>query len=732
MSIILKSKLFIVVCLLFTSVFIRAQYLDKTYFLLDSLIDKEISPNDKAVMNQQLKIYHESKTDTSKAIALNEIVENVQDEKIWVRYNEIALKFARECQKRTAGKEFNEHRKYEALAINNVGYYINNYTDNLDSAILYYKEALGILNSIKKYEPIITCYSNIGNALQNKGNLLDAMEYYNKAIDLSNKISNKEYLLAPLNNLAQIYVYVGDTAKALLNLKKCLSLSISGNDKNMMAHLLHNIGLISAPRDPAGIQSTLKALHLREEIGDKKGITQTLLSLAGYYSRLKDFNKTLAYLNKAKPYLEQSKNKFQQSLYHSTMMNYHFAMQDTAKGIQQLEMAYEIHRALGAKSIEYLSVVKELIHLCKDKPAYTSKLLNYYESYYLLENTMEQKEMQKRTMQKDYEESLKIQQTEFKAQQAIAQEKNKSEKKRQQYVIFGVSIILIIVLIFSFFLFKAFTRIKKSNQIISLQKQEVEKQKHIIEEKHKDITDSITYAHRIQSALIPDAHKLQLLNKNISILFTPRDIVSGDFYWYSRQTHYHVFALADCTGHGVPGAFMSIIGLNLLNTLVNEKDIGSPQEVLKQLKTGVIASLNTNSAELDKRDGMDMALIYFNDQELRFAGANQSIYILRNQELIEYKGNKQPIGLSEKDEAFTELTIPLNKKDRIFMLSDGLADQFGGKEGKKLKIKKLREWFIETAQLSLHEQKKAIAEKLDNFKAGFEQTDDITLAIIEV
>ena len=219
--------------------------------------------------------------------------------------------------------------------------------------------------------------------------------------------------------------------------------------------------------------------------------------------------------------------------------------------------------------------------------------------------------------------------------------------------------------------------------------------------------------------------------KNISIFFQPRDIVSGDFYWFSKQPSSTIFALADCTGHGVPGAFMSIIGINILNTIINEKGLKQPALILNELKNGIINSLNAD-AESDKKDGMDVALISFNQTELNFAGANQSVYILRNKELIELKGNKQPIGLSDNTKDFTEIKFNLLKNDRIILFSDGLVDQFGGQDGKKLKSKNLKLWLIDSADLSLEMQKELIAKKLNTFKENYEQTDDITLAIIEI
>ncbi len=739
MSIILRNKIYIIIYLFAFCGLSKAQFLNKAHYLLDSIDEKTIEPNDRKILDEQITIYHLAKSDTSKANALSSIVENVQDEKIWYRYNDLALKFSIANQKKTTGLEFKEHKGYEALALNNIGYYYSNYSTKMEIALNYYNQALAIQSELKNYDAMIISYSNIANLHQNKGEFLLALDIYKKAIDIDSIVVDKKSFTAPLNNIAQVYAYIGDTANAILNLKKCLSISLNSKDKSMLAHLLHNIGILSLrTNNEYGIASTLKALRIREEIGDKKGQIQSCISLSGCYLTKKNYQECLRYLEKAKLLLNDSKNKFQLALYHNNYANYYVDLKDSSNAAKELETSIRLFQEIN-NNIEILTAVKALCVIYKNKPHFAIRRLELYDLQLKLETSLQKTETQKRFLKLNYEQSLKVQQTEFKAQQAVKEEKNKLEKKRQLYVIYGVLLILLIVLIFSFFLLKAFTRIKKSNLIISHQKQEVEHQKQIIEEKHKDITDSITYAHRIQSSLIPSPEKINQQYAKISVWFQPRDIVSGDFYWFTKQAHFNVFALADCTGHGVPGAFMSIIGLNQLNTLINEKKLNEPAAILNKLKEGVIASLNANNEHQDKRDGMDMALVFFNQTELHFAGANQSIYILRNNQLLEYKGNKQPIGLSEKTELFTAQTISLQKNDRIFMLSDGLADQFGGEilpngqaSGKKLKIKKLREWFIETSNLSLHQQKQAIAEKINSFKANFEQTDDITLAIIEI
>jgi serine phosphatase RsbU (regulator of sigma subunit) len=735
MSTTLKNNIFRVVILFLLVSKTYAQFLDKKFYLLDSIHPDSVSKNDKAILDTYLKNYQTVSSDTARLHQLSIITENVFNDALWPRYNALLLNESRRLQQKYINDTimFKACLAMEGNALNNVGYYYTNILNDSKTALTYYLKSAAIQNRCNEYKQLVNVYSNIANTYQNTGELIKAFAYFKKAEQLEPLVKDKAIFTAPLNNVAQLYLYINDTANCLLNLKKCLALILKTEDKSIKAHILHNIGILSYKKgDRTGIESMKKALRLREEIGDKKGMSQSYLSLSTYYLSQNRPDLSKENLDKAYAFMGIIKNTTREALFYSNSASYFNHLGDHKKALMFEEKAMEVYQSNRIFTFDMLTCIRQFIVYCNLNKGSEQKKLKAYELKAELETRLNKDNTQKTMMKQDFAKHMEIQEAEFKAAQIIKEEKNKAEKKRQKYIIIGTAIILFIALFFSFFLFRAFKRIQKNNLIISNQKQEVEKQKHIIEEKHKDITDSIAYAHRIQSSLIPSLEKINHFYPSLSILFQPRDVVSGDFYWYVKQEKYHVFALADCTGHGVPGAFMSIIGLNLLNTFVNEKNLQTPNDVLTHLKSGVISSLNANSSELDKRDGMDLALVYFNAHELLFSGANQSIYVLRNKELTEYKGNRQPIGLSEKEEAFITTTIALQKNDRIFLLSDGLPDQFGGGDGKKLKIKKLKDWFIETAHLSLHQQKQVIAEELNKFKGAYEQTDDITLAIIEI
>ena len=256
-----------------------------------------------------------------------------------------------------------------------------------------------------------------------------------------------------------------------------------------------------------------------------------------------------------------------------------------------------------------------------------------------------------------------------------------------------------------------------------------------LSEINKKITDSIFYAKRIQTAILPSDNELnELLHENF-VLFKPMNIVSGDFYWVSNKNNKIIISAADCTGHGVPGAFMSMIGNTLLNKIVNENNITTPNNILHQLRDEVIASLNQAKDDNLSKDGMDMSIcsIDFKNLKLEFAGANNPLIIVRNNEAIEYKGNKQPVGLLMGDlQPFTNHKINIEKGDMIYLFSDGFQDQFGGVNGRKFMKKRFKSLLVEIALKPTHQQHEILDKTITEWIKDTRQIDDILVMGIRV
>lgn len=307
-----------------------------------------------------------------------------------------------------------------------------------------------------------------------------------------------------------------------------------------------------------------------------------------------------------------------------------------------------------------------------------------------------------------------------KIQTKLLHDKEIYKQKTYSYIgIVGFVIMLIIALI----VFKAFQEKKKSNIIISSQKVEVEKQKHIIEEHQKEILDSIHYAKRIQYTLL--AHE-DFVNENIKqnfILFKPKDIVSGDFYWATKHEDKFYIAVCDSTGHGVPGAFMSLLNIGFLTEAINEKNILEPHKVLNFVRERLINSISKEG----QKDGFDGILVCIDKtkNKITYAAANNAPILISNNEIIELEKDRMPVGKGERTEEFKLYTIDMKPNDTLYLYTDGYADQFGGPKGKKFKYKALNELLLAISSDNMISQKEKLNSTIENWKGDLEQVDDI-------
>lgn len=279
--------------------------------------------------------------------------------------------------------------------------------------------------------------------------------------------------------------------------------------------------------------------------------------------------------------------------------------------------------------------------------------------------------------------------------------------------------------------------LRDANEEITEQNQEIIQQKEVIEEKNRNITDSINYAARIQTAALPEDNYINQLFPNSFIFFQPRDVVSGDFYWARKVIHsdieYNIIVAADCTGHGVPGAFLSILGIALLNEIVSH-GIVQPHEILNRLKREIIKSLHQRGLEGEAKDGMDIAVCVFDFQnrQLQYAGAYNPLVMIRNNEINQYKANKMPVGIYFYDKgSFKSHQISLQKGDVFYIFSDGFSDQFGGEKGSKFKSRNFKKLLREIHLLPMNEQKNKLQNSLTTWRGKYNQLDDILVVGIK-
>jgi serine phosphatase RsbU (regulator of sigma subunit) len=310
-------------------------------------------------------------------------------------------------------------------------------------------------------------------------------------------------------------------------------------------------------------------------------------------------------------------------------------------------------------------------------------------------------------------------------------DKTLKDKDRVILIIAALSLLGIILLLFSI---RSNNQRRKANKLLSQQKSEIERQKHLVDEKQKEILDSINYAKRIQTALMANS---KMMNENLPehfVFFKPKDIVAGDFYWASPVEDGFVYITADSTGHGVPGAFMSLLNISKLNDAIN-KNKSRPDLVLNEVKDGIIKALNPEGSQEESKDGMDAILCKLDhkNMKLQYAAANNSFCIIRGRDVITCKADKMPVGKSHDDSSrFTFNELQLERGDMIYTFTDGYGDQFGGPEGKKFKHKNLRDVLLEVSALPVVKQKEIIANRFEDWKGDLEQVDDVLIIGVRV
>ena len=326
----------------------------------------------------------------------------------------------------------------------------------------------------------------------------------------------------------------------------------------------------------------------------------------------------------------------------------------------------------------------------------------------------------------DKKEAELIKEEEMKRQLII------KEKKLMSYAMYGAFFLGFVMLIFFLVILNRFKIIKRQKSIIQDQHQDILEKNIVVESKNKQITDSITYAQRIQTSLLPT--EIKVMFPNSAIIYYPKDIVSGDFYWCNEDSNYKYVAVSDCTGHGVPGAFMSVLGISLLDKIVNQMSISDPEKILDQLSADINKRLQVEGESKMSSDGMDISLMRFHKYTslVDIASAGAVTYAIKEGNLIEFIGDVVPIGLIKEGNSYKRETIELNEGDQIIAFSDGIVDQMGGELMKKYGSKRFKELISSIKSMSIDEQKKAIESTFFEWKKDIAQLDDICVVILSM
>ncbi|RMG80212.1 MAG: hypothetical protein D6707_06770, partial [Bacteroidetes bacterium] len=435
------------------------------------------------------------------------------------------------------------------------------------------------------------------------------------------------------------------------------------------------------------------ALEIDMRNKNKEAVAQTYNNIANVYSGLNDLQKSEQFYRKA---IQIYQDLNEPNKIGSTYVNIASLYTKTSpeKSIQLLDSALQIANRLKDKNLK--------IHIYKEMGNayyYMKDYLNAYNvSQWLIQtkDSLFSEDLHNAIAETQTKYEVEKKENENKILRQSAQIKDLQIKNRNYALsIIGTGLIIFIVLVI--LIYNRYTITQKQKKIIEAQKQ-------VVEEKNREILDSIAYAKRLQDAILPSPKLLSTMLPYHFLLFKPRDIVSGDFYWGEHINDDIYVAVADCTGHGVPGAMVSVVCANALNRSVNEFKIHEPGKILDCAREIVINTFCNQNENV--RDGMDISLLRFNSKTLQaqWSGANNPLYIIRNQEVISFKGDRQPVGIFSKASSFTTHNFSLEKGDRVYIFSDGFPDQFGGTKGKKYKSKNLISFLKNTSHLSINEQ----------------------------
>lgn len=651
------------------------------------------------------------------------------------------------------------------------------------------------------------------------GNIPSSKGFCEQAIELSKKEKNVFFLASSFFQMGGVICNgIGDFSTALDYLLKSYNLLENGSHKKLLYRVSNSLGNTYSAQENfmKALEFYNKAFELAFALNDSYGISLTLIGKGNIYLAQKKYKMALESFSKAANGLYKTKHKYVYAIAQLSVANVYFATNESDKALKVYSYAYETMQELDNK----YGMGQTLINMgivYRQKGNYQMALKNYYKSmdifrhstakYNLKEvyqeiaityNKQNKNDsafhyMQLYTSIKDSifsEENLKlITEMQTKYESVKKEEENKSlliqkeladnKLKQQTRLQIGLSLFVVMIFVFAVFLYRSNLQKQKTNLIISAQKEKVEEQRALLQIKNNDIVDSITYAKRLQEAILPTIKAIKRCLPQSFILYKPKDIVAGDFYWMETVSQTLIsassdsmavigrgdrslsdnrqilIAAADSTGHGVPGAIVSVVCSNALNRTVKEFGISEPGKVLDKVRELVVETFIRNDAhdvKSEVMDGMDISLVSIEfgmgeEVIIKWAGANNPLWLIRKMEstslkndistvpqfaasdlqLIEIKANKQSIGKTDVPMPFTTHSLELNKGDQLYLFTDGYADQFGGEKGKKFKYQQLKEKLLANAHRSMEEQKEILNTTIEDWKGNLEQVDDILI-----
>jgi serine phosphatase RsbU (regulator of sigma subunit)/Tfp pilus assembly protein PilF len=709
-----------------------------------------------------LNIINTTRVDTLKIIALKDLAfmlsRNAPAE---------AEKYCLQCLELSHKEDYAQG----IIRCNNIMGIINIYKTDFASALQYFNNSLEKATEINDQMNIFKVHNNIGNVYINLSDYDNAVNSFTKALAIAEALDDKKSMAQVYNGIAVMHKDHADYATAMDYYEKAATISAAIGDDMLLSQIYSNISTIKfLLKDyKSAIDYCNKALTLQQSINDLYGIDINYANLGEYYLAVYKFNPDNSGSDKTA--LDSSAHYYRRAL--SLAMELQddqricnakiglglisFSNKDYSSAYRYFNEVVELSRRIGI-----VEITMQTYNLLADVDVATGnykRALEHFklhkafsDSIYTTENQNSINEMEAKYQAEKKQQEIEI----LNKEKALESIKNK--------VLVGGVILLLLFLGAVFIALLSRIRdnklLKSKNAEIQQQREEIQTQadrlaeanheitiqKELIEKSHLKITDSITYARYIQSAVMPsEEHITELLPRHF-ILFKPRDIVSGDFYMIKQVDHRIFIVAADCTGHGVPGAFMSMMGIALLNELMQKSEIKGAAQFLEILRIQIKSAMKQSGQAGEQREGMDIALCIINkkNNELNYAGAYSPLWLFRRREnseghpatgtseFVEYLADRQPAGIYLKEKPFTEYKLQLKKGDRFYIFSDGFYSQFGGKRGEKLKKKPFREIIARVSELPMNHQKDALESAFNQWQGNEIQIDDVLVMGVEI
>lgn len=637
-----------------------------------------------------------------------------------------------------------------------------------DTALVYYQKSLSIAESLGNKSGLSMCYMNIGNIHREKGSYEKAIECYHKSLKFAETLGLKFNIFAGYVNIGIVQSLNGNYETALEYDIKALKLAEELGNKSGISQCYTNIGNVYSSQGQLSLDTKVKsekynlalenhlnALKYSEECNDIGGMSRSYSNIGIVYrvisglsaniqTQKDDYQKAIEYHHKALKIDSEIGDQSGMVNNCTNISSIHLALagllpknssewaNNISKAMEYGQKSFQLARELKVlPSVSYSA--RNLMDAYKNQENY-KKALGYAEIFIDTRDSIFNQEKTKALteMEAKYQNEKKQKEIEIlEKDKTIIQEKT----QKQKIIIISISAGLGLLVFMVTFILRRLRITRRQKKIIEEKNVEITAQNTLINQQKNDIVSSITYASRIQNALIPPVSEVSDILPEYFILFKPRDIVSGDFFWVKKIDNLVYIVAADCTGHGVPGAFMSMLGISLLNEILSGSKVIPPHEVLNELRIRVKKSLHQKGDRNEAKDGMDIALCLYDydSRVLHFAGAHNPLYIVRNHELIEYKADRMPIGVHHNDNVdFTTTSVELKANDLFYIFSDGYASQFGGIKGETFKSKRLQELLLSVSEKSMVDQKEILNQTIEDWRGDLKQIDDICVIGVKV